>query len=123
MNRTEVIMTIKKVGAHFGGVMEVLCGEEYAAGYRRAITDMVKLFNEAPIDPDFEAERKAMLAHIKKLEQENEMLKVECGKQGATIEELLKHIDLHEVLGIGTNSKKKEEPKAQRRGVAFVFHK
>ena len=121
MNRTEVIMTIKKVGGEFGNVMSVLCGEEYAAGYRRAITDMVKLFNEAPIDPDFEAERKAMLAHIKALKAKNAALEQENCDQYATIQKLLTHVNIAEVLGVET--KKREEPKAQRRGVAFVFHK
>ena len=121
MNRTEVVMTIKKVGAHFGGVMEVLSGEEFAAGYRRAITDMVKLFNESPIDPDFEAERKAMLAEIKRLKAKNAELEQEVCNQYASIQKLLTHVDVAEVLGVGVHSKKKEEPKAQRRGVAFIF--
>lgn len=119
MNRMEAIMTIKKVGAHFSSVMSVLNGDEFAAGYRQAISDMIKMFGKAPIDPDFEAEREAMLAHIRKLNEENDFLKKEYDKQAATIEELVKHIDLHEVLGI--SKKNSEEPKAQRRGVAFVF--
>ena len=122
MNRTEVVMTIKKVGAHFGGVMEVVCGEEFAAGYRRATADMVKLFNEAPIDPDFEAERKAMQEQIKRLKAKNAALEQENCDQYATIQKLLSHVNIAEVLGVDT-TKKKEEPKAQRRGVAFIFHK
>lgn len=116
MNRMEVIMTIKKVGAQFSRVMEAMNGEEFAAGYRQALSDMMKLFGKAPIDPDFDAEREAMLAHIKALTDENDLLKVECGKNHETIEELMKHVDLHEVLGI---TKKQEEPKAQRKSVFF----
>ena len=116
MNRMEVIMTIKKVGAHFSRVMNTLNGEEFSAGYRQAISDMVKVFGKAPIDPDFDAERESMLAHIKALTDENDLLKTECGKNYETIEELMKHVDLHEVLGI---TKKQEEPKAQRRSVFF----
>lgn len=121
MNRTEVIITIKKVGEHFGGVMEVLCGEEYAAGYRRAITDMVELFSKAPMDADFEAERKAMLAEIKRLKAKNAELEQNVCEKHATIQKLLSHVNIAEVLGVET--KKREEPKAPRRGVAFVFHK
>lgn len=121
MNRMEVIMTIKKVGAEFGSVMSVLCGEEYTAGYKRAVSDMVKLFSEAPIDPDFEAERKAMLARIRQLKATNAELEQENCDQYATIQKLLSHVNVAEVLGVGVHSEKKEEPKAQRRGVAFIF--
>ena len=120
MNKTEVIMTIKNVGAHFAGVMSVLCGEEYAAGYKRAVSDMVELFSKAPIDPDFEAERKAMLEQIKRLKAKNAELEQEVCEKHATIQKLLSHVNIAEVLGVDT-TKKKEEPKAQRRGVAFVF--
>ena len=116
MNRIEVIMTIKKVGEKFSRVMHTLNGEEFAAGYRQAISDMMKVFGKAPIDPDFDAEREALLERIKALTDENDLLKTECGKNHETIEELMKHIDLHEVLGI---AKKQEEPKAQRRSVFF----
>lgn len=116
MNRMEVIMTIKKVGSQFSRVMEAMNGEEFAAGYRQALSDMVKMFAKAPIDPDFDAEREALLARIKALTDENDLLKTECGKNHETIEELMKHVDLHEVLGI---AKRQEEPKAQRRNVFF----
>lgn len=121
MNRTEVIMTIKKVGANFGGVMEVMCGKEYAAGYRRAITDMVELFSKAPMDADFEAERKAMSEQIKRLKAKNAELEKDVWEKHATIQKLLSHVNIAEVLGVET--KKREEPKAPRRGVAFVFQK
>ena len=118
MNRMEVIMTIEQVGAEFSKIRATMNSRDFTCGYNSAIGDMTKLFEGAKIAPDFDAEREAMLAHIKALTDENELLKIECGKNHETIEELLKHIDLHEVLGI---SRKKEEPKAQRRGVAFVF--
>lgn len=120
MNRMEVIMTIKKVGAEFSRIRAALNSRDFTCGYNTAIGDMAKLFEGAKIAPDFDAEREAMLAHIKALTKENEMLKVECGKNHETIEELMKHVDIHEVLGIGANSRKREAPKAKRR-VAFVF--
>lgn len=119
MNRTEVVMTIKKVGANFGRVMASLCGEEYAAGYGRAVEDMVRLFNDAPIDPNFEAEREAMLAHIEALKAKNEELEREVCEKHATIQKLLNHVNIAEVLGV--ESKKREEPKAQRRVAIFAF--
>lgn len=122
MNRHEVIMTIKKAGGHFsGGMMEVLCGENYAAGYRQAVADMVELFKKAPIDPDFEAERNSMMEQIKRLKAKNAELEQEVCNQHASIQKLLTHVNIAEVLGVGINSQKKEEPKAQRRGVAFIF--
>ena len=117
MNRQEVILTIKKVGAEFSRIRAALNTRDFICGYNTAIGDMAKMFEQANIAPDFDAEREAMLAHIKALEDENDLLKIECGKNHETIEELIKHIDLHEVLGI----KKREEPKAQRRGVSFFF--
>lgn len=118
MNRTEIIMTIKKVGAEFSRIRAALNSRDFICGYNTAIGDMAKMFEQAKIAPDFDAEREAMVERIKELEDENEFLKIECGKNHETIEELMKHVDLHEVLGI---SKKREEPKAQRRGVAFIF--
>lgn len=113
MNRAEVIMTIKTAGSKFAGVMASLCGEEYSAGYKRAISDMVNLFAKAPIDADFEAERESLLAEIKCLKMERDMLSRDCAKQHATIEELLKRVDIHEVLGL--DKPERQEP----RRVAF----
>ena len=116
MNRKEVIITIKRVGAEFSRIRAAINSRDFTCGYNSAIADMVKLFEGAKIAPDFDAEREAMLAHIKALTDENDLLKTECGKNHETIEELMKHVDLHEVLGI---SKKREEPKEQRRGAFF----
>ena len=111
MNRNEVILTIKKVGAKFGRVMSELCGEEYAAGYGRAVDDMVRLFNDAPIDPDFEHERKALLSQIEELKAKNEELEREVCEKHATVQMLMNHVNIAEVLGVSANSKKREEPK------------
>lgn len=119
MNRTEVIMTIKKAGTAFGQVMCNLCGEEYAAGYNRAIKDMIRLFNEASIDPDFETERKQLLLTIENLTAENEQLEQEVCEKHATIQRLLSHVNVAEVMGV--NVKKRGDQKVQRRGVSFVF--
>lgn len=121
MNRNEVVMTIKKVGAKFGRVMSELCGEEYAAGYNRAIDDMVRLFNDAPIDPDFEHERKAMRSQIEELMAKNEELEREVCEKHATIQTLMDHVNIAEVLGVGANSKKREEPKVKRRVAIFAY--
>ena len=117
MNKAEIIMIIKKTWAEFNRVMAALNPPEFVRGYNLALADMVKTVDGAPIAPDFEAEREAMLEHIKVLTAENEMLKVECGKQHQAIETLMMHIDLHDVLGIA--KEKTEEPKAKRRGVFF----
>lgn len=119
MNRTEVIMTIKKVGNHFGRVMSALCGDEYAAGYKRAVSDMVELFTNAPMDADFEAERKALVSQIEELKVKNDELEQEVCEKHATIQKLLSHVNISEVLGVET--KKREEPKAQRRVAIFAF--
>lgn len=119
MNKQEAILIAKKIRGTLDGMMDVLYGEEYSEGYRQAITDMVKVFNEAPIDPDFEAERKAMFEEIKQLKAENAALKQEVDKNQATIQKMLPHVNIVEVLGAET--KKQEEPKAHRRGVAFIF--
>ena len=121
MNRMEVIMTIKRVGAEFGKVMAAISGEEYAAGYKHAVNDMVTMFNEAPICPDYESERKALLAHIRALKVKNAELEREVCEKHATIQKLLTHVNIAEVLGVGGKHEKKEDPKAQRRGVAFIF--
>ena len=119
MNRMEVIMTINKVGHEFGRVMESLNGEEFAAGYRRCVNDMVNLFAQSTIDPSFEAERENLHLIISHLQKENERLEQEVCEKHATIQKLLSHVNIAEVLGVET--KKQEEPKASRRGVAFVF--
>lgn len=107
MNRVEVIATIKTAGSRFASVMASLCSDEYVSGYQRAISDMTRLFSQVAIDENFEAERARLYAEIKRLKVDNELLSQDCAKQQATIDELLKHVDLHEVLGIGENNKQR----------------
>lgn len=57
MNKNQVISIIEKIGKSFGGVMEDIFSKEYAAGYRRAIADMVELFSKTKMDDDSEAVR------------------------------------------------------------------
>lgn len=64
MNRQEVIATIKRTGGTFACVMGAMFGDDYATGYIRAISDMVKLFEKAPLSPSFEAERATTTAHL-----------------------------------------------------------
>lgn len=115
MNRYEVIMTIKKAGNGLSNVMDALYGEDFAAGYRRATVDMVRMFNEAPINPDFEAEREAMLNQIGRLKAKTAELEREVCNQNATIQKLLSHVDVSEVLGV------RPKKKSNRRGVAVIF--
>jgi hypothetical protein len=114
MNRKEVILTIKKVGGEFGHVMSIINGEEFAAGYRQAISDMMKVFGKAPLDPDFESEREAMLAHIRFLKSENEQLKTENDRHTKTIEGLMKYVDIHDILGISNGCEKRKHQVSPR---------
>ena len=50
MKRCEVAGTIRGVGEQFGRVMECLHGKEYAAGYKQAVRDMVRLFEYGPAE-------------------------------------------------------------------------
>lgn len=118
MNKVEVITAIKSVGRKFSNVMAVLCGDEFAAGYRRAIYDMTELINAAPMDANFEAEREAMLSEIKRLKEANAALEQEVCEKHATIEKLLSHVNLAEVVGVKT--KRRENPKKQQ-AVFFFF--
>ena len=84
MNRQEVIATIKKTGGTFACVMGAMFGEEFASGYFRAVSDMVKLFEKAPLSPTFEVERATTVAHLhavqarcEALEAQNKALKDE----------------------------------------------
>lgn len=119
MNRTEVIMTIKAAGTEFSRIMACLHNEDHVAGYIHALNDMVRLFEQANIARDFDAEREAMIAKIKELKAKNAELEQEVCEKHATIQKLLSHVNISEVLGV--NIKKQEDQKAQRRGVAFIF--
>jgi hypothetical protein len=118
MNKVEVIRAIEIVGRKFSNVMAELCGDEFAAGYRRAIFDMTELISKAPMEANFEAEREAMLAEIKRLVEKNAALEQEVREKHATIQKLLSHVNLAEVVGVKT--KKRENPKKQR-AVFFLF--
>lgn len=84
MNRQEVIATVKAAGGTISLVMGAIFGEEYEAGYRRAISDIVKAFEKAPLSPTFEVERATTIAHLhavqarcEALEAQNKALKNE----------------------------------------------
>lgn len=108
MNKQEVVMTIKIAGQRFGRIMACFNGAEYTAGYYQAINDMVKLFDHAPLDADFDAERENLLRHVSGLSKERNELRAALNERDATIEKLMKHIDLGEVLGV--------KPKVRRHG-------
>lgn len=117
MNKTEVIATIRTARAHFLGLMSELCGKEFAAGYHRATEDMIRLFDKAPIDADFDAERKALITEVERLKAENERLEQDVCEKHATIQKLLSHVNISEVLGVDVGRK----PKAGRRVTVFTF--
>ena len=100
MNKEEVIQTIKTAGTEFGRVMACLQGPEYVAGYYQAVNDMVRLFEYAPLKPDFDAERAEMQRLVSVLAEEKKSLKKTLRERDAIIEKLLKHVDICEVLGI-----------------------
>lgn len=84
MNRQEVILTIKRTGGAFVHIMGAMFGEDFSAGYYRAISDMIKLFEKTPLSPTFEAERATTVAHLhavqarcEALEAQNKALKEE----------------------------------------------
>ena len=50
MDRHYVVQTIRHVGGEFGRVMACLQSEDYAAGYRQAVKDMLRMFEYGPAD-------------------------------------------------------------------------
>ncbi len=100
MNRREVILTIRKVGAQFGRVLACLNTPDFVSGYYQAVNDMSRLFEYAPLAEDYEAERSEMQKRVRLLVEEKKRLKAAVNERDATIEKLLKHVDVCEVLGI-----------------------
>ena len=69
MNTTEIIMIVKQAGKQFDSVMAVLSDKDYAAGYHKAIEDVVKLFNNGGANPDAEPlEAKEFLRQVEKID-------------------------------------------------------
>ena len=118
MNKIEVIKTIKQVGAEFSRIRAALNSRDFTCGYNTAIGDMAKMFEQSTLDPDYEAEREALLSYIEQLEAKNEELEQEVCEKHATIQKLLSHVNIAEVLGV--NTKKRDEPK-ERRVAFFAF--
>lgn len=118
MNKAEVIKIIHIAGDRFLRVLKPLNSPDFGAGYERAVKDMIALFEspEAPLNPDWEAERASMYHIINNLTAENERLEREACDQYAVNQELLKRVNLAEVLGVGSHAKPKE-----RCGVTFIF--
>lgn len=108
MNKQEVILTVRRVGKQFGRVMASLHTPEFVAGYYQCANDMVRLFNCAPIAADFDAERAEMRKRMQALAEEVETLKQALNERDATIDKLMKHVNLAEVLGIATRQKKQD---------------
>lgn len=113
MNRHEAIVMVKAVGAEFNRVRACLNGNEFSAGYNAAIVDMVRLFEQANIAPNYEAERNALLDVISTQREKIDSQEQEICEQHATIQKLLTHVNIAEVLGVAT--KREDEPKTQRK--------
>lgn len=113
MNKHEAIVMVKAVGAEFNRVRACLNGNEFAAGYNAAIVDMVRLFEQANIAPNYEAERNALLDVISTQREKIDSQEQEICDQHATIQKLLTHVNIAEVLGVAT--KREDEPKTQRK--------
>lgn len=113
MNRHETIMTIKAVGAEFNRVRACLNGSEFTAGYNAAIMDMIRLFEQVEIAPNYEAERKALYDVISTQRETIDAQEREICNQHATIQKLLNHVNIAEVLGVAV--KKEDDTKSQRK--------
>ena len=100
MNRTEVTTLIRHVEKQFEHVMQCLCGHEYAAGYKQACADMIRLIGYAPIPNDWEAERAELVEEVRKLRAERLDLLREVNKKDRTIQKLLKHVNVADILGV-----------------------
>lgn len=100
MNKQEVIQVIDRAGSEFGRVMACLNGPEYVAGYYQAVHDMKRLFEYAPMNPDFEAEREELHERVQVLAEEKKGLKKDLRERDAIIEKLLKHVDVAKVMGV-----------------------
>lgn len=74
MNKTEIIGMIKMAGGNLRGVMGTLYGEKYEAGYNRALSDMVHIFESAPVPPTYSEERLELVGNIKALAEHNDAL-------------------------------------------------
>ena len=61
MKRHDVAVTIQAVGERFGQIMECLNSEEYAAGYRQAVRDMVRMFEYEPVAEEKHESKKFVL--------------------------------------------------------------
>ena len=118
MNKIEVLTAIELAGRTFGNVMAASCGDEFGAGYRKAIGDMKNLISNSTMDADFEAERKAMRAEIKELKAKNAELEREVHEKHETIQKLLPHVNIAEVVGVRINEREKRK---KSRGFFFIF--
>lgn len=107
MNRNEVINVIRIAGGGFLSSLKHLYSPDFAAGYEHAVNDMAALFGspDAPIDPDWEAERASLYHIIANLTADNQRLEREVCDQNAVNRELLNRVPLAEVLGVGSYAK------------------
>lgn len=105
MNRQEVIATIKAAGGTISLVMGAIFGEDYEAGYRRAVQDIIHAFENAPLSRDYEAERSSLTAHVRALQ-------ARCGAVEAKNEALIEEITaLNRRLNRAEKKRKKRKDK------------
>lgn len=109
MNKIEVIAAITYAGSEFERVAEGTHSKEFLDGYKRSITDIKALFeqDDAPIAPDYAAERKVLLAALTNAAAENARLEQALQDQQAVNIKLLEEIDLAKMLGVGSHAKRK----------------
>lgn len=74
MNKTEIVANIKMAGGALLGVMGAIHGEEYESGYKRALSDMVHIFESAPVPQTYSEERRELVGNIKALADHNDAL-------------------------------------------------
>ena len=98
MNRKEVIFTIHSIHDNFSRALAHLVAPDYAAGYKQALNDMAKMFENAPLFEDFEEERKELHSIIKSNSAQITKLKKTVEKQERTIDKLMLHVDIWSLL-------------------------
>lgn len=107
MNKTEIIGKIKMAGENLRGVMGALYGEKYEAGYMRALSDMVHVFESAPVPTTYAEERRELVGNIKALSEHNDALLaqnaallVELEKRDNILYTLLRKLSVADLLEI-----------------------
>lgn len=100
MNKQEVIQTIRSAGSAFSRIRAALNTKDFNEGYESAVGDMVRMFESSTMPPTWEAERERMQKYIGELEVKVEAQAREIEENQASIQKLLGHVNIAEVLGV-----------------------